>query len=81
MKTNPDLASLSHAELVALVQDLQQQLAEREQQIEELKTLLEGKMAAQPASTTVPPGIEARPAPGSQEDLLAQLEKIYPEGR
>jgi len=80
MKTNPDLASLSHAELVALVQDLQNRLAEREQQIEELKTLLEEKTAAQPASTTVTSGIEERLAPGSQEDLLAQLEKIYPEG-
>jgi len=80
MATTLDLASCSHAELVALVQDLQNRLTERERQIEELKTLLEGKMAAQPASTTVPPGIEDQPAPGSQEDLLAQLEKIYPEG-
>lgn len=80
MATLLDLASHSHAELVALVQDLQQQLAEREREIEELKTLLEEKMAAQPVSTTVPPGIEDRPAPGSQEDLLAQLEKIYPKG-
>jgi hypothetical protein len=78
MKTTPDLASLSRAELVALVQDLQQRLAEREEQIKELKTLLEEKMAAQSAPTTVTPGIEERPAPGSQEDLLTQLEKIYP---
>ena len=79
MKTNPDLASLSHAELVVLVQNLQNRLAEREQQLEELKTLLKEKTAAQPASTKVTPGIEEKPAPGSQEDLLAQLEKIYPE--
>ena len=79
MVTNPDLVFLSHAELVALVQDLQTRLAEREQQIEELKTLLEEKTAAQLASTTVISGIEERPAPGSQEDLLAQLETIYPE--
>jgi hypothetical protein len=58
MVTNSDLASFSHAELVALVQDLQQRLA-----------------------TMVPPEIENQPALGSQEDLLAQLEKIYPEGR
>ena len=79
MKTHPDLAALSHAELVALVQDLQNQLAEREQQIEKLETLLEEMTAAQPLSTTVPPGVEDQSAPGSQEDLLAQLEKIYPE--
>ena len=78
MVPNSDLASLSHAELVALVQDLQQRLTEREQQIGELKTLLKEKPAAQSAPTTVTPGIEERPAPGSQEDLLAQLEKIYP---
>lgn len=78
--TNLDLASLSHSELVALVQDLRRQLAEREQQIEELKTLLKEKTAAQPTSITGTPGIEDRPAPGSQKDLLAQLEKIYPEG-
>lgn len=80
MVTNSDLASLSHAELVDLVQDLQQRLVEREQQIEELKTLLKEKTAAQSAPTMVTPGIEERPAPGSQEDLLAQLEEIYPEG-
>jgi hypothetical protein len=77
---NRDLAFFSHAELVMLVKDLQQQLAERERRIEELKTLLEERTAAQPASTTGAPGTGERPAPGSQEDLLAQLEKIYPEG-
>jgi hypothetical protein len=76
---NSDFASFSHAELVALVQDLQQQLTERERLIEELRTLLEEKTAAQLPSTTGTAGTEDRPAPGSQEDLLAQLEKIYPE--
>ena len=80
MKTNPDLASLSHAELMALVQDLRNRLAEREQQIEELKTRLGERTATQPASATGTSGIEDQPAPGSQEDLLTQLEKIYPEG-
>jgi hypothetical protein len=79
MMTNFDCASFSHAELVALVRDLQQRLAEREQQLEELKTLLEEKTTTQPPSTTVPPGIEEGSASGSQEDLLTQLEKIYPE--
>jgi len=80
MKTILDLSSLSHAELVALVQDLQNQLANCEQQIEELKTRLRERTAAQPASIMGTPGIEDQPAPGSREDLLALLEKIYPEG-
>jgi hypothetical protein len=79
MATSVDLTSLSHAELVALVQDLQNRLIEREQQIEELKTRLGESTAAQPASTTVPSGVEDQPVPGSQADLLAQLENIYPE--
>ncbi len=79
MKTNPDLASLSHADLVALVQDLRNRLAERERQLEELKTQLEEKMAARQPSLKVTSEIEEGPASGSQEDLLAQLEKIYPE--
>ena len=79
MATNLNLTALSHAELVALVQDLQNRLAEREQQIEELKTRLGERTAAQPTSTTIPSGVEEQPASGSQEDLLAQLEKIYPE--
>ena len=74
MITNSDFASCSHAELVALVQDLQQRLVEREQQIEQLKEQL-GKQSAihQLSSTAV-----EEPMPGSQEDLLAQLEKLYP---
>ena len=79
MMTNSDLASFSHAELVALVQDLQQRLAERERQLEELKNRSGERTAAQQPSTEATPGIEEGPASGSQEDLLAQLEKIYPE--
>ena len=75
MVTNSDLASCSHAELVALVQDLQQRLTAREQQIEQLKEQLEKQSALYHLSQ--PPGEE--PLPGSHEDLLAQLEKIYPE--
>ena len=77
MVTNSDLASCSHAELVALVRDLQQRLAEREQQIEQLKEQLEKQSAL--CHLSQPTGEE--PLPGSQEDLLAQLEKIYPEER
>jgi hypothetical protein len=75
MATSLNLVSLSHAELVALVQDLQQQLAEREQQIEQLKEQLEKQSALHQLS----PSAAEEPTPGSQEDLLAQLEKIYPE--
>lgn len=80
MMTNLDLASFSHAELVALVQDLQQRLAECERQREELKNRLRERTTARQPSTEAPPGIEEGPASGSQEDLLAHLEKIYPEG-
>ena len=74
MVTNPDLASFSHAELVALVQELQRCLTEREQQIEQLKEQLEKQSAIHQLS----PSAVEEPTPGSQEDLLAQLEKIYP---
>jgi hypothetical protein len=76
MATNLNLVSLSHAELVALVQDLQNRLAEREQQIEHLKEQLEKQSAPHQLSSSA---VE-EPTPGSQEDLLTQLEKIYPEG-
>jgi hypothetical protein len=75
MVTNPSLASFSHAELVTLVQDLQQRLVEREQQIEQLKEQLGKQSAIRQLSSTAVEG----PMSGSQEDLLAQLEKIYPE--
>jgi hypothetical protein len=74
MVTNPDLASLSHAELVAVVQDLQNRLVAREQQIEQL----EEQLAKQPAIRQLSPTAVERATAGSQEDLLAQLEKIYP---
>jgi hypothetical protein len=74
MVTNPNLASFSHAELVALVQDLQQRLVAREQQIEQL----EEQLAKQPAIRQLSPTAVERATSGSQEDLLAQLEKIYP---
>lgn len=75
MVTNSDLAFFSHAELIALVQDLQQRLVVREQQIEQL----EGQLAKQPAIHQLFPTAVEGATPGSQEDLLAQLEKMYPE--
>jgi len=76
MVTNLDLASFSYAELVALVQELQRCLTERERQIEQL----EGQLAKQPAMRQLSPSAVEEPTSGSQEDLLAQLEKLYPEG-
>lgn len=70
-----ELTSLSREELIALVQQLRRQLAEREQEIERLKSrTIE---SASPAET--PTLASAEPEPGSHEDLLAELEKIYPE--
>lgn len=79
-----DPMSLRPDELVALVQQLRRQLTERDQEIEQLKLQLAEKRASssgdQPTQRTLPsePG---GPSPGSQQDLLVQLEKIYPEGR
>jgi Tfp pilus assembly protein PilO len=79
-----DLTSLRREELVALVRQLRQQLAEREQEMENLRRQLEERQET-PPTEAIPqmpssPALE-EPDLGSQEDLLAQLEKIYPEGR
>jgi hypothetical protein len=84
MTSDIDLSSLRHAELVALVWQLRQQVAEREQEIERLQRKLAEKSAS--STTTESPRTPTTitsgdPVPGSQGDLLAQLEKIYPEGR
>ena len=80
MTSDADLASLRHEELVILVQQLRQQVAERDQEIERLKHLLSARQAAS-ATDDAPSAAAEEPAPGSPEGLLAQLEKIYPEGR
>jgi hypothetical protein len=79
-----DLAFLRREELVALVRQLRHQLAEREQEMENLRRQLEERQEA-PTTTAIPqmtssPAAE-EPDLGSQEDLLGQLEKIYPERR
>jgi hypothetical protein len=71
-----DLTSLSHEELLALVLQLRQQLAEREQEISRLERLTAPAISAD-TSVLAP----AEPEPGSPDDLLAQLEKIYPDGK
>ena len=79
-----DPLSLRPEELIVLVQQLRQQLAEREQEIEQLNRQLEerqGQPVADKPNQGILPGMPAEANPGSQKDLLAQLEKIYPEGR
>jgi hypothetical protein len=83
MTPHVDVAALSHEELVALVYQLRQQLEERDQEIAHLKRQLAA--GGGPATPDEPacgtPAVQDEPRVGSQEDLLAQLEKIYPEGR
>jgi hypothetical protein len=77
MKHEIDPASLSVGELVALVNDLRRQLAEREQEIARLKRLLPAEQNVSIVGGAIP-SVAAEPLLGSQEDLLAQLEKVYP---
>jgi len=83
MKIDTKLAALSAEELIALVQQLRQQLAEREQEIKRLTSLLVGKQTPPPSPLAPEPSQKpsedvVETTSGSQEDLLAQLEKIYP---
>ena len=77
MNRDLDLSSLRAGELIALVNELRQQLAERDQEIERPLRLLpietETALAGEGA-----PAASAEPAPGSVEDLLDQLERTYP---
>ncbi len=77
MEPEGDVTALSHAQLVALVGDLRRQLAARERDLARLK---------QPSAEKPAPDAEDRPRitgqktqPGTPADLLAQLEKLYPE--
>ena len=74
----------TYEELVALVHQLHQQLAERDQEIAHFKRqLAEGRVPPAPDAPVqqAAPAVLEEPTPGSQADLLTQLEKIYPEGR
>ena len=82
MTADADLASLRHEELVALVQQLRQQVAKRDQEIEYLKRQLAETHTPSTRQEPVPASaVLEEPDPGSQEDLMAQLENIYPESR
>jgi len=73
----PPEASLSTAELQALVRQLRQALADKEQQIANLNSQLaqvQGK-----DQETDSDEISEKPIPGSQEDLFAQLDNFYQE--
>ena len=79
-----DPVSLRPEELIALVQQLRQQLAERDHEIENLRRQLAEKRTPSAVSKPpeeTPPGEPEGLSSGSQEDLLAQLDKTYPEGR
>jgi hypothetical protein len=77
MKVAIDPASLSVGKLVALVNELRRQLAEKEQEIERLKRfVLTGSDQAAPDEAIA--SSSAEPSPGSVEDLVAQLERTYP---
>jgi hypothetical protein len=79
-----DPSSLRREELLLLVRQLRQQVAERDQEIEHLKRQLaeqQGSSAADRQNQGTLPSAPEEANPGSQDDLLAQLEKIYPGGR
>jgi len=79
-----DPSSLRAEELLVLVQQLRQQLADRDQEIGHLKRQLaeqQGPSAADRQNQRTLPSASEEANPGSQEDLRAQLEKIYPQGR
>jgi hypothetical protein len=87
MTSNADATSLRPEELVALVQQLRQQLAERDRQIADLKRQLAEQRTTLASKVPNPPLEEVSPVeregpiPGSQEDLLTQLEQLYPGGK
>ena len=84
MESSLDITALSHGELVAFVYRLRQQVEERDQEIARLKQQLleEQSHAARDVVETAGkkemiPSEEVQ-QPGSQEELLSQLQEIYP---
>ncbi len=77
MESEFDITALSHSELVALVYNLRSQLAARDREIARLKQPAAEKPAqdAENISSPTGEGIQL----GTQSDLIAQLEKMYPE--
>lgn len=77
MNRDPNLSSLNVGELVALINELRRQLAEKEQEVERLKRLALAR-SDQTAPDKGASGSVAEPSPGSVEDLVAELERTYP---
>ncbi len=78
MSTEVDPAALSVDELRALVHTLRQQLTERDGEIARLRGALPAERdSTSPDASQTATSIE--PTPGSQEDLLTQLEQLYPD--
>ena len=77
MESKSDVIAFLPSELVALVYDLRGQLAARDREIARLKQHAAEKPAqdAEDISSSTGEG----PQPGTQSDLIAQLEKLYPE--
>ena len=82
MPVDCDISALSHSELVALVHQLHHHVAQLEQEIAQLKGQLQGDVATsvpQDLRSTLEQPLNDDPPPGSQEDLLVQLDKMYPD--
>ena len=77
MNRDFDLFSLSAEELIALVNELQRQLAEKEQEVQRLKRLVLMR-SDQTAPDESASGSSVEPSPGSIEDLMTELERTYP---
>lgn len=77
MKIEVDPASLNVGELIALVNELRRQLAEKEQEVERLKRLVPTR-SDQTAPDEGASVSAAESSPGSVEDLMAELERTYP---
>ncbi len=74
-----DLTTLSREDLIVLVLQLRQQLAEREREIKRLtKFVAKEKLTLAPSEQDRDAAVI--PKPGTQEDLLSRLEREYPEG-
>ncbi len=83
MPTEVEVAALSRDALIVLVHQLRHEVAEREREIARLKHLLAASpapAALEDAGDRPSPPQPPKPLPGTQEDLLAQLEKLYPAG-
>ena len=74
MDSDLDVTALSHGQLVTLVYDLRQRLADKEREIARLQ---QSARKSAPDAEDHTAGTE--PPPGTQAALMAQLEQIYPE--